>query len=61
MYYSSFLAGSIVALSIGRTLAEGVAWAGVNLSGFDFGCDINVSLHTTNSLGHLLTVAVGNM
>ncbi|KAL8831124.1 MAG: hypothetical protein Q9191_001050, partial [Dirinaria sp. TL-2023a] len=38
---SNFLAGSVVALSVGRTLAAGVAWAGVNIAGFDFGCDIN--------------------
>lgn len=38
---SNFVAGSVVALSVGRTLAAGVAWAGVNIAGFDFGCDIN--------------------
>ena len=39
---SSLLTGTILALSVGRTLAAGVAWAGVNIAGFDFGCDINV-------------------
>lgn len=39
---SNFLVGSILAISVGRTLAAGVAWAGVNIAGFDFGCDINV-------------------
>ena len=40
--YSSSLAGSIIALSVGRTVAAGVAWAGVNVAGFDFGCDTTV-------------------
>jgi len=43
--YTSFLAGSIVALSVGRTVAAGIAWAGVNIAGFDFGCDITVRSH----------------
>ncbi len=44
--YTSFLAGSIVALSVGRTVAAGMAWAGVNIAGFDFGCEITVRSDT---------------
>ena len=39
--YSVFLAGTTAALCVGQALA-GVAWGGVNIAGFDFGCDILV-------------------
>ncbi len=60
--YTSFLVGSIVALSVGRTVAAGMAWAGANIGGFDFGCDTTVrseSLGTRS--GRLLIMAAGNV
>ena len=39
---SNILAGSVVALSIGKTYAAGYAWSGVNMGGFDFGCTTDV-------------------
>lgn len=39
---STILAGSVVALSIGKTYAAGYAWSGVNMGGFDFGCTTDV-------------------
>ena len=40
--FSKLLAGSTVALSVSNALAAGVAWGGVNIAGFDFGCDTTV-------------------
>lgn len=41
---SKLLAGSIVAFGAARTVAAGVKFAGVNIAGFDFGCDTQVYL-----------------
>lgn len=41
--FSNLLAGSMLALNVGGTLAA-VSWAGVNIAGFDFGCATDVSL-----------------
>lgn len=38
---SALLAGSIWALSVSQVLA-GVQYGGVNIAGFDFGCEIDV-------------------
>jgi len=60
--YTSFLAGSIVALSVGRTVAAGMAWAGVNIGGFDFGCDTTVGSYLSGIRpGRLLIIAAGNV
>lgn len=60
--YATFLAGSIVALSVGRTVAAGMAWAGVNIGGFDFGCEITVrSDSTCTRSGRILIIAAGNV
>ena len=40
--WSNILAGSVVALSIGKIYAAGYAWSGVNMGGFDFGCSTDV-------------------
>ena len=40
--FPKLLAGSVVALSVGQTYATGYAWSGVNMGGFDFGCDTTV-------------------
>ena len=40
--FAKLLAGSTIALSLGNALASGVAWGGVNIAGFDFGCDTTV-------------------
>ncbi len=42
--FSKLLAGSTIALSLGHALAAGVAWGGVNIAGFDFGCVTDVSI-----------------
>lgn len=39
--FSKILAGTTVALSVGKAVA-GVSWAGVNIAGFDFGCGTDV-------------------
>lgn len=39
---SSVCAAAILALSVGYATA-GVQYGGVNIAGFDFGCDIQVS------------------
>lgn len=39
---SSLLAGAAFALNWGQALAQ-VAWGGVNIAGFDFGCETTVS------------------
>lgn len=60
--YTTFLAGSIVALSVGRTVAAGMAWAGVNIAGFDFGCEITVCSDSTGTRsGRLLIIAAGSV
>ena len=41
--FSKLLAGSVGAMSIGQAYAAGYAWSGVNMAGFDFGCDTTVS------------------
>jgi hypothetical protein len=41
--FSKLLAGSTIALSVGNAVAAGVAWGGVNVGGFDFGCSTDVS------------------
>ena len=35
-----YAAGTVLAVT--STLVSGVQWAGVNIAGFDFGCDIQV-------------------
>lgn len=58
---STLLTGTIVALSVGRTIAAGVAWAGVNVAGFDFGCEITVSLLPATFLASIQRANIGNM
>lgn len=54
------LAGSIVAFGAARTVAAGVKFAGVNIAGFDFGCDTDVhppSPHPKSRASTLLTAS----
>lgn len=47
---SAFRAGTIWALSVGYALA-GVQYGGVNIAGFDFGCETSVRSSSRSSLG----------
>lgn len=40
--FANLLTGATIAWSAGNALAAGVARGGVNIAGFDFGCDTSV-------------------
>lgn len=54
--YSALLAGTIWALSVGHALAA-VQYGGVNIAGFDFGCEISVRAQLLPSIMTCLTKA----
>ena len=48
--FSRLLAALVGASSLGNALAAGVAWGGVNIAGYDFGCDTSVNLWSHEDL-----------